>query len=64
MELFLLEPEKKNNPLAGREYEFGTSDCFEAARDYYGSIGIELPSRDMYEMIGGLRDWIILQKNT
>lgn len=42
-------PEYIEKPLSGREYEFGVSDCFEAARDYYKSIGIQLPHRDLYE---------------
>lgn len=49
MDLFVLEPEKKNNPLAGREYEFGTADCFEAMRDYYSDIGINIPPRQLFE---------------
>ena len=49
MELFLLEPEKKNNPLAGREYRFGTADCFEAMRDYLSSVNIDIPPRDLFE---------------
>ena len=49
MELFLLEPEKKNNPLAGREYRFGTADCFEAMRDYLSSVSIDIPPRDLFE---------------
>jgi len=42
-------PEYIEKPLSGRYYEFGISDCFEAARDYYASIGIKLPFRDLYE---------------
>ena len=49
MELFLLEPEKTNNPLAGREYKFGTADCFEATRDYLASVNIKIPARDLFE---------------
>lgn len=47
--LSILEPKSKKKLLSGREYQFGVNDCFEAARDYYASIGIELPHRDLYE---------------
>ena len=49
MELVVVEPKSRNNLLSGREYQFGINDCFEAARDYYASIGINLPHRDLYE---------------
>lgn len=39
MELYTLKPKKLEVPLYGRSYEFGKYDCFEAARDYYKSIG-------------------------
>ena len=28
-------PEKIRSPLLGREYDFGVSDCYSLARDYY-----------------------------
>ena len=49
MELFILEPERIEKPLMGREYAFGTSDCYEAARDWYLQNGIPAPFRDAYE---------------
>ncbi len=50
MELNIVQPEslvKKN--LYGRDYEFGVSDCFEAARDYYIKKGLSIPSRPLFE---------------
>lgn len=49
MDLCIVEPTLKKKSLSGREYRFGVSDCFEAARDYYSSIGVNLPNRDLYE---------------
>jgi len=49
MELLKLEPQKETKPLYGREYEFGYNDCFEAARDYYISQNIDIPSRPLFE---------------
>ena len=34
LDLTVVEPENKVTDLYGREYEFGTRDCFEALRDY------------------------------
>lgn len=49
MELNVLEPKIKVNPLLGREYSFGTADCFEAMRDWLASENINIPSRDLFE---------------
>jgi proteasome lid subunit RPN8/RPN11 len=49
MELFTLNPDKQSKPLYGRDYEFGVNDCFEAARDYYISKGLEIPRRPLFE---------------
>jgi proteasome lid subunit RPN8/RPN11 len=50
MELYTLEPTKNFKPLIGREYKFGFSDCFEAARDYYREeLGINVKHREMFE---------------
>ena len=49
MNLNILEPEVKVNPLIGREYEFGKFDCLELSRDYYREyLGLELPKRLPY----------------
>ena len=34
MELKILQPKNNYTDLFGREYKFGTMDCFEAMRDY------------------------------
>jgi proteasome lid subunit RPN8/RPN11 len=49
MELNIVEPTKRTFPLIGREYEFGVTDCYEAAKDYYKSIDIQVPSREVYQ---------------
>lgn len=49
MDLTIVTPVSSEKSLSGREYQFGISDCFEASRDYYKSIGISLPFRDAYE---------------
>ena len=49
MDLYTLLPDKIFNPLVGRNYKFGVSDCFEAARDWYSAEGIELPKREPFE---------------
>lgn len=58
MEVTVVKPKDKEEALSGREYKFGVLDCFEAARDYYKSIGISLPKRDAYE-----DDWWLKGKN-
>lgn len=53
MVLNIVEPEEVLNPLIGREYEFGITDCLEAARDYYNHyFNIDLRERAPY-----LDDW-------
>ena len=49
MDLNIIEPEVILNPLIGREYKFGTCDCFEAMRDYLASKDIIIPHRDLFE---------------
>ena len=49
MELNILQPEKTTKPLYGRGYEFGVNDCFESAKDYYISKGLNIPSRPLFE---------------
>jgi proteasome lid subunit RPN8/RPN11 len=49
MELNILQPRKHINPLIGREYEFGVTDCFEAMRDYLKQQNIEIPPRAPFE---------------
>lgn len=53
MQLNILEPVVKVNPLIGREYEFGKFDCLEACKDYYKeTLGLNLQNRLPY-----LDDW-------
>lgn len=49
MEMFILSPEKNSVELYGRDYKFGVTDCFEAARDYYQTQNILLPERELFE---------------
>jgi proteasome lid subunit RPN8/RPN11 len=49
MELNIVEPEERNTPLIGREYEFGKADCFEAMRDWLASKDINIPPRAAFE---------------
>ena len=49
MELNIVEPAKKTYPLIGREYSFGTADCFEAVRDWLSQEGINVASRHLFE---------------
>lgn len=49
LELNILEPKENFNPLLGREYSFGTSDCFEAMRDWLASENIKIPAREVFE---------------
>jgi proteasome lid subunit RPN8/RPN11 len=49
LELNILEPKKTFNPLIGREYVFGSSDCFEAMRDWLASENIQIPAREVFE---------------
>jgi proteasome lid subunit RPN8/RPN11 len=49
MELNILEPKVNVNPLLGREYKFGSADCFEASRDWLAVEGIHIPARDPFE---------------
>ena len=49
MEMEVLQPVKNTVDLYGRDYEFGVTDCFEAARDYLISQGIEVAPRAAFE---------------
>lgn len=49
VDLSIIKPEKIFNELIGREYKFGVSDCFEAARDWYAEQSIILPNREPFE---------------
>jgi len=49
MDMEILQPVRTSKSLYGREYEFGVNDCFEAARDYYISKGLEIPNRPPFE---------------
>jgi proteasome lid subunit RPN8/RPN11 len=49
MDLCILDPEGARMDLYGREYKFGVTDCFEAARDYLKSVEIEIPPRIAFE---------------
>jgi proteasome lid subunit RPN8/RPN11 len=49
MDMYKLEPKQNLYPLVGREYLFGTQDCFEAARDWYLQNGIVIPNREPFE---------------
>jgi proteasome lid subunit RPN8/RPN11 len=42
-ELTVYEPTTKRAPLLGREYVFGSSDCYSLVCDYYRDLEIELP---------------------
>lgn len=49
MDLYIQEPAKNFNPLIGREYKFGVSDCFEASRDWLAQENINIPARIPFE---------------
>ncbi len=49
MELKVLQPENNYTDLYGREYKFGTVDCFEAMRDYLITKNITIPPRALFE---------------
>ena len=49
MELNIVQPTSNSTSLYGREYEFGVTDCFEAARDYLASKNISISSRAAFE---------------
>lgn len=49
MDLHIQEPAKNFNPLIGREYKFGISDCFEASRDWLAQENINIPPRAPFE---------------
>ena len=49
LELNIVEPKENFYPLLGREYSFGTSDCFEAMRDWLASENIQIPAREVFE---------------
>jgi len=43
-ELYVYEPDRKKQPLLGKEYEFGVNDCYSLVRDYYKELDIDLPA--------------------
>ena len=49
MDLNIIHPEISTTDLYGREYEFGVTDCFEAARDYLLTQNIEIPARALFK---------------
>lgn len=49
MDLNIVEPQKLSHPLIGREYSFGSADCFEAARDWLAKENIFIPKREPFE---------------
>ena len=49
MDLHVQQPVRETEPLYGRAYEFGVSDCFEAMRDYLAAQGINIPARAAFE---------------
>ena len=49
MDLNIVEPVKRTSPLVGREYSFGTADCFEAMRDWLKKENINIPPRAAFE---------------
>lgn len=49
MDLTVCNPKNYKKPLIGRSYNFGTQDCFEAARDWYIENGYKVEPRDVFE---------------
>lgn len=49
LDLNILEPKTHFNPLIGREYKFGVTDCFEAMRDWLAKENIQIPKRAAFE---------------
>jgi proteasome lid subunit RPN8/RPN11 len=49
MDLSVYTPKTTRKPLLGRIYEFGKSDCYEAAKDWYIQNNYSVPNRDAYE---------------
>jgi len=49
MDFNLINPNNNLAELYGREYSFGITDCFEAARDYLASQNINIASRILFE---------------
>ncbi len=49
MDLNVVQPERLEKSLYGRDYEFGVNDCFEAMRDYLSFQGISIPPRAAFE---------------
>lgn len=49
MDLTIVNPETCYKDLFGREYKFGVSDCFEAARDYLSTVNIHIDNRAAFE---------------
>lgn len=49
MDLNIVQPKKSFYPLIGREYNFGSKDCFEALRDWLAEENIKIPAREPFE---------------
>jgi len=49
MELNIVQPKELSHPLIGREYKFGSTDCFEAMRDWLANENIHIPKRGCFE---------------
>jgi len=49
MELNIVEPKTRTNPLIGRVYEFPGQDCFEAMRDWLNAEGKDIPPRGAFQ---------------
>ena len=43
IKLHHLQPNRRDLPLIGREYEFGVTDCFSLVQSYYGKFEIDMP---------------------
>lgn len=44
----ILEPKKELPPLLSRNYFRGLYDCFSLVKDYYSTLGIDTPCREIY----------------
>lgn len=49
LDSYVLEPKETITDLYGREYNFGTADCFEAVRDFYKTVDIHLQHRYIFD---------------
>lgn len=49
MEMYELDPVKKEKALTGRIYKFGVNDCYSLVQDYYEQKGIPMGNRPLFE---------------